>query len=50
MDYKLITTADDLPKTERLILDDQLTELERQSFCFAEAKDGRVYCIINQGA
>lgn len=50
MEYKLLTTADELPKAERLILDDQLTPQEKQNFCFAEAKDGRVYCIISQSA
>lgn len=50
MEYKLLTTADELPKTERLILDDQLSEQERRTFCFAEAKDGRVYCVITQSA
>lgn len=50
MEYRLITTADELPKTERLILDDQLEDFERQNFCFAEAKNGRVYCLISQSA
>ena len=50
MEYKLITTAEELPKAERLMLDDQLTDQERQNFCFAEAKDGRIFCIISQGA
>ncbi len=50
MEYKLITTAEELPKAERLMLDDQLTEQERQNFCFAEAKDGRIFCLISQNA
>ncbi len=48
MEYKILTTADELPKTEKLILDEQLTDQERQNFCFAEAKDGRVYCLVSQ--
>ncbi|MCD8499967.1 MAG: hypothetical protein LRY43_02550 [Gammaproteobacteria bacterium] len=50
MEYKVLTTADDLPTTDRLVIDDQLTDQERQNFCFAESKDGRVYCLINQQA
>jgi type II secretory ATPase GspE/PulE/Tfp pilus assembly ATPase PilB-like protein len=50
MEFKLLTTADELPKAERLILDDQLTEQEEQSICFAEAKNGQVYCLISQNA
>lgn len=50
MEYKLLMTADELPKTEKLILEDQLSDTEKQSICFAEAKDGRVYCVISQGA
>lgn len=48
MEYKFIRTADELPIAERLVLDDQLSEQERQHCCFAEAKDGRIYCLINQ--
>lgn len=50
MEYKIIRTADELPIAEKIILDDQLSEQERQNFCFAEIKDGRVYCMISQGA
>lgn len=50
MEYKFIQTADELPIAERIILDDQLSEQEQRSFCFAEAKDGRVYCVISQSA
>ena len=50
MEYKLIMIADDLPAAKRIILDDQLSDLEQRNFCFAEAKDGRVYCMISQSA
>lgn len=48
MEYKFIQTADELPVAERLMLDDQLSTQERNSFCFAEAKDGRIYCLIDR--
>jgi type II secretory ATPase GspE/PulE/Tfp pilus assembly ATPase PilB-like protein len=45
---KLIKSSDYLPKVDRLLLEDQLTEMESRFFAFAESHDGRVYCVISQ--
>ena len=50
MEHNVFRSAEDLPVVDHLIIDDELSIDEQAAFCFAQAKDGRVYCIINNSA
>lgn len=50
MSLETITSAEDLPKITRLLLEQDLSEEERQNFVFGEDFQGRVYCLLNQTA
>lgn len=50
MEHNVFKSAEDLPVVDHLIMDEELSMDEQLAFCFAQAKDGRIYCLINLNA
>ena len=50
MEYNVISSAEQLPVIERLLLEDHISIEEQEYFCFGEDHSGKVFCLINEQA
>lgn len=50
MNARFINNADELPKVDHFVHDDELSPEEKSAFCFAVSTDGNMYCFINKSA
>ncbi len=50
MKIQYLKSADQLPKVVRLLLENELTEQEKENFVIGETFNGRIYCLIDKDA
>lgn len=50
MEYKVLSSAEQLPIIDRLLLETEIAADEHDFFCFGEGSNGVVYCLINEMA
>ncbi len=50
MKIQHLNSADQLPKVVRLLLENDLSEQEKQNFVIGETFNGRIYCLIDKNA